>query len=83
MLNHQNNVEFNIWELYLYSLKSSQTRKKYQGRIDKFFDFVGVEGKTTEEKSIKFVEKAEIGRKQMGFQISIEFYAVPGEQGSK
>jgi hypothetical protein len=58
VLNHQINVELDIWQLYLYSLKSSQTRKKYQGRIDKFFDFVRIEGKTTEEKSTKFIEKA-------------------------
>jgi hypothetical protein len=58
VIDHQNNVELNIWQLYLYSLKSSQTRKKYQGRLDKFFHFVGVEGKTTEEKSIQFIEMA-------------------------
>lgn len=73
MLNHQNNVELNIWQLYLYSLKSSQTRKKYQGRIDKFFDFVGVEGKTTEEKSLKFVEKAELEGNKWVFKSVLNF----------
>ncbi len=41
----------------MYSLKSSQTRKKYQGRIDKFFDFVGVQGKTPKEKGLKLLKK--------------------------
>jgi integrase len=73
VLNHQNNVELNIWQLYLYSLKSSQTRKKYQGRIDKFFSFAGVEGKTTEEKSIKFVEKAGLEGKKWVFNSVLNF----------
>ena len=66
-------MELNIWQLYLYSLKSSQTRKKYQGRIDKFFSFAGVEGKTTEEKSIKFVEKAGLEGKNWVFNSVLNF----------
>jgi integrase len=66
-------VELNIWQLYLYSLKSSQTRKKYQGRLDKFFDFVGVEGETTEEKSIKFVEMARLQGIKWVFNVVLNF----------
>lgn len=66
-------MELNIWQLYLYSLKSSQTRKKYQGRIDKFFGFAGVEGKTTEEKSIKFVEKAGLEGNKWVFNSVLNF----------
>ena len=66
-------MELNIWQLYLYSLKSSQTRKKYQGRIDKFFSFAGVEGKTTEEKSIKFVEKAGLEGNKWVFNSVLNF----------
>jgi hypothetical protein len=73
LIKYQNNVELNIWQLYLYSLKSSQTRKKYQGRLDKFYDFVGVEGKTTEEKSIKFVEKARLDGNKWVFNVVLNF----------
>jgi len=66
-------VELNIWQLYMYSLKSSQTRKKYQGRIDKFFDFVGIEGKTTEEKSTKFIEKARLEGNKWVFNNVLNF----------
>ncbi len=66
-------MELNIWQLYLYSLKSSQTRKKYQGRLDKFFSFAGVEGKTTEEKSIKFVEKARLEGNKWVFNSVLNF----------
>jgi hypothetical protein len=77
VLKDQINAEPNIWQLYLYSLKSSQTRKNYQGRIDKFFDFVGVEGKTPREK-FEVYRKSKIGEKQMGFQFSNEFYTMSG-----
>ncbi|HEX5186669.1 MAG TPA: hypothetical protein VFV86_07240 [Nitrososphaeraceae archaeon] len=73
MIDHQNDMELNIWQLYLYSLKSSQTRKKYHGRIDKFFSFVGLEGKTTEEKSIQFIEKARIEGNKWVFNIVLNF----------
>jgi len=53
-----NQEELSIWKLYLFALKSPMTREKYQGRIEKFFDFIGLEGKTAEEKSLFFVQKA-------------------------
>jgi hypothetical protein len=46
------------WTLYLYAMKSPVTRDKYQKRLDKFFDFLRLEGSTIEEKSRVFVEMA-------------------------
>jgi integrase len=48
----------NAWSLYLYAMKSPVTRQKYQKRLEKFFNFMGLEGSTIEEKSIAFVNKA-------------------------
>lgn len=73
MLNHQNNVELNIWQLYLYSLKSSQTRKKYQGRVDKFFDFVGIQGNATQDRSIRFIELAKFEGNKWVFKTILNF----------
>jgi len=42
------------WSLYLYALKSPVTRQKYSKRIEKFFDFLGLEGNAAEEKSLNF-----------------------------
>ena len=42
--NQSNRVEQDIWSLYLYALKSPVTREKYQKRLEKFFDFLGLEG---------------------------------------
>jgi hypothetical protein len=44
--------------LYLYAMKSPVTREKYQKRLGKFLDFLGLEGTTIQEKSITFVEMA-------------------------
>jgi hypothetical protein len=41
----QKNEEVGIWRMYLFALKSPLTREKYQKRLEKFFDFKGLEGK--------------------------------------
>jgi hypothetical protein len=33
-------------------MKSPVTREKYQKRLEKFFDFMNIKGRTAEEKSI-------------------------------
>jgi hypothetical protein len=50
-----NQEELSIWKLYLLALESPLTREKHQGRIEKFFDFIGMEGNTVEEKSLFYV----------------------------
>lgn len=73
MIDYQKNGELNIWQLYLYSLKSSQTRKKYQGRVNKFFDFVGIEGNTIEDRCIRFIELAKLEGNNWVFKIILNF----------
>jgi hypothetical protein len=46
-----NNVEPDLWSLYLYALKSPVTREKYQKRLERFFDFLGPKGANVEVKS--------------------------------
>jgi hypothetical protein len=50
-----NNRELDLWSRYLYALKSPVTREKYQKRLEKFFDFLGLDGKNVEEKSNCFL----------------------------
>ena len=40
------------WILYLYAMKSPVTRDKYQKRLGKLFDFLRLEGSTTEEQKV-------------------------------
>ncbi|MDQ3970140.1 MAG: hypothetical protein M3227_00435, partial [Thermoproteota archaeon] len=53
--NNNNQQELDTWSLYLYAMKSPVTREKYTKRLEKFFDSLGLDGTTIEEKSIKFV----------------------------
>ncbi len=53
-----NNQELDPWSLYLYTMKSPVTREKYQKRLEKFFDYMSLEGNTIEEKSRLFVNSA-------------------------
>jgi integrase len=55
---NNNGMEQGVWSLYLYAMKSPVTREKYQKRLEKFFDFINIKGKTIEEKSKAFVNKA-------------------------
>jgi len=48
-----------VWSLFLYAMKSPITRQKYTGRIDKFFDFLELDGTTTEQKSMVFLQRAQ------------------------
>jgi hypothetical protein len=57
VVENQNNREQDIWSLYLYALKSPVTREKYQKRLEKFFDFLGLEGTTVEDKSKSFIRR--------------------------
>ncbi len=45
-----------IWSQYLYALKSPVSKEKYQKRLEKFFDFIGLGGQTVEEKSECFMQ---------------------------
>ena len=52
-----NNQEQDTWSLYLYALKSPVTRQKYQKRLEKFFDFLGLEGATIKDKCKSFLKR--------------------------
>ena len=69
----KNNEELSIWKLYLFALKSPLTEEKYQKRIEKFFDFIGLEGKTIEGKRLRFVNKSEIEGNQWVFNNILKF----------
>jgi hypothetical protein len=50
VLELKNQEEIDIWKLYLFALKSPLTTEKYSKRIEKFFDFLGQEGKIPQKK---------------------------------
>ncbi|MDN5847542.1 MAG: hypothetical protein L0H53_14855 [Candidatus Nitrosocosmicus sp.] len=69
----QNNDDTDIWSLYLYAMKSPVTKQKYQKRLEKFFDFLQIEGKTIEEKSIIFVKMSGEMDDKWTFNVILKF----------
>ena len=53
-----NNQELDSWSLFLYAMKSPVNREKYQRRLGKFFEFLGLQGNTIEMKSRIFINLA-------------------------
>ena len=54
------------------------TRQKYQKRLEKFFDFLGIEGSTVVDKSKKFIDRIKLednnnNNKQWVFSSLIKF----------
>jgi hypothetical protein len=71
--NNIDNQELDIWSLYLFGLKSPITKEKYKTRLDKFFNFLGLEGKNVEEKSIKFINLSKTEGNQWVFNSILKF----------
>ncbi|HEY6534614.1 MAG TPA: hypothetical protein VIY08_02220 [Candidatus Nitrosocosmicus sp.] len=38
--NNIDNLELDVWSLYLFALKSPVTRDKYKTRLEKFFNYI-------------------------------------------
>ena len=49
--------ELDPWTLFLNAMRAPMTRDRYQTRVAKFFNFIGIPGKTLEEKARTFVKK--------------------------
>ena len=47
--------ELEPWSLFIYAMKAPMTRDRYQTRVAKFFEFIGIDGKTIEERARNFV----------------------------
>jgi hypothetical protein len=46
-----------VWSVFICMIKSPLTRQKYQKRLEKFFDFLGMESLTVEDKSKSFIKR--------------------------
>jgi hypothetical protein len=68
-----NPYQVDTWSLYLYAMKSPVTRQKYQKRLEKFFDFLGLEGQTVEDKSKSFVNLAKTQSPDVIFNHILKF----------
>src|ERR687891_662845 len=46
------------WSLFLYGMKAPMTREKYRDRLAKFFEFIGLNVGTIEERAKAFTERS-------------------------
>ncbi|HEY6536463.1 MAG TPA: hypothetical protein VIY08_11805 [Candidatus Nitrosocosmicus sp.] len=72
-INQNKDLDQDVWSLYLFALKSPVTREKYQKRLKKFFDFLGSEGITIEEKSKNFLKRIKVEDRQWAFNSLLKF----------
>lgn len=70
---NKSDLELDLYSLYLYALRSPSSREKYKKRLEKYFDFLGLEGLTIEEKSKNFVRKLEKDGNQWVFNSVLRF----------
>ncbi len=64
-------------------MKSPVTKEKYTKRLEKFFDFLNIEGKTIEDKSISFVNKARFEGNQWVFNNILKFMQFQHERANR
>jgi hypothetical protein len=55
-------TELDPWSLYIYAMKSPMTRNRYQTRLAKFFDFIGIAGTRLEDRARAFAERGKNDR---------------------
>ncbi len=49
--------ELDSWSLFIYAMKAPMTRNRYQTRLAKFFDFIGIAGTRLEDRARAFAER--------------------------
>lgn len=52
--------ELDPWTLFLNAMRAPMTRDRYQTRVAKFFNFIGIKVKTIEQKAKRFASKGKI-----------------------
>jgi hypothetical protein len=83
-LDNKSDLELvDLYSLYLYALRSPSSREKYQKRLEKYFDFLGLEGLTIGEKSESFVKKLEKDGNQWVFNSVLRFMQLQLERVNK
>jgi hypothetical protein len=49
--------ELDPWSLFIYAMKAPMTRNRYQTRLAKFFNFIGIAGTRLEDRARVFAER--------------------------
>jgi hypothetical protein len=54
--------ELDHWTLFVNAMRAPMTRDRYKTRVPKFFNFVGIRGKTLQQKARTFANKGKNDR---------------------
>jgi hypothetical protein len=49
--------ELDPWTLFLNAMRAPMTKDRYQTRVAKFFEYIGMPGRTVEQKAKYFAKK--------------------------
>jgi hypothetical protein len=60
-------TELDAWTLFLNAMRTPMTSDRYQTRVHKFFDFIGIPGRTVDQKARMFARK---GKKYTNWALS-------------
>ena len=71
-INQEKEILTDPYAMFMYAIKSPLNRKKYEGRLAKFFNFIGMAGETLERRCAAFEEKSRADPKWAASMI-IEF----------
>jgi hypothetical protein len=52
--------ELDPWTLFLNAMRAPMTKDRYQTRVAKFFEYIGMPGRTVEQKAKYFAKKGKI-----------------------
>jgi hypothetical protein len=70
---HDKEKAHDVLSLYLMALKSPVTKDKYSRRLKTFFNFIGINGESMEEKCNELVEKSKMEGEQWVFNCIYKF----------
>ena len=56
-------MDLHPYSIFVFAMNTAQTRQKYSSRLDRFFRFIDVEGKTIEQRCDYFHEAANADEK--------------------
>jgi hypothetical protein len=71
--NNLNNESLDVWALYLFALKSPVSRKKYQRRLENFFDFLEIKEDKIDERCKRFIKQVNEAGSQWVFNMLIQY----------
>lgn len=69
----EDNQQPDLAEMYFFALKSPVTRDKYKRRLENFFNFIGIEGESFQDKCNNFFNQSKLKGDEWVFSVVLKF----------